>query len=118
MRPGRGAEQAAGGRDRRVNLCPVCAASAAWVISGVVSTGGVSAFAVKIFRSKKDDSSPRRKDETGQIFHTYSTYGRGGEQFLGIYGFFDVMPKGRNENGPYHSLTDWARPRNPSFRFS
>ena len=52
------------------------------------------------------------KDESGQIFHTYSTYGRGGEQFLGIYGFFDVMPKGRNETGPHHSLTDWARPRN------
>ncbi len=52
------------------------------------------------------------KDESGQVFHTYSTYGRGGEQFLGIYGFLDVMPKGRNENGPYHSLTDWARPRN------
>ena len=52
------------------------------------------------------------KDESGQIFHTYSTYGRGGEQFLGIYGYLDVMPKGRNENGPYHSLTDWARLRN------
>jgi predicted dithiol-disulfide oxidoreductase (DUF899 family) len=52
------------------------------------------------------------KDESGQIFHTYSTYGRGGEQFLGIYGFLDVMPKGRNETGPYHSLGDWARPRN------
>jgi predicted dithiol-disulfide oxidoreductase (DUF899 family) len=52
------------------------------------------------------------KDEQGQIFHTYSTYGRGGEQFLGIYGFLDVMPKGREENGPYHSLGDWARPRN------
>jgi predicted dithiol-disulfide oxidoreductase (DUF899 family) len=52
------------------------------------------------------------KDESGQIFHTYSTYGRGGEQFLGIYGYLDVMPKGRNENGPYNSLTDWARPRN------
>jgi predicted dithiol-disulfide oxidoreductase (DUF899 family) len=52
------------------------------------------------------------KDGSSQIFHTYSTYGRGGEQFLGIYGYLDVMPKGRNENGPYHSLTDWARPRN------
>jgi predicted dithiol-disulfide oxidoreductase (DUF899 family) len=52
------------------------------------------------------------KDESGQIFHTYSTYGRGGEQFLGIYGYLDVMPKGRNENGPYHSLADWARPKN------
>jgi predicted dithiol-disulfide oxidoreductase (DUF899 family) len=52
------------------------------------------------------------KDELGQIFHTYSTFGRGGEQFLGIYSYLDVTPKGRNETGPYHSLTDWARPRN------
>ena len=52
------------------------------------------------------------KDGSGQVFHTYSTYGRGGEQFLGIYGFLDVTPKGRNETGPYHSLGDWARPRN------
>jgi predicted dithiol-disulfide oxidoreductase (DUF899 family) len=52
------------------------------------------------------------RDEAGQIFNTYSTYGRGGEQFLGIYRYLDVMPKGRNETGPYHSLTDWARPRN------
>jgi predicted dithiol-disulfide oxidoreductase (DUF899 family) len=52
------------------------------------------------------------KDETGQIFHTYSTFGRGDEEFLGIYRIFDATPSGRNENGPYHSLTDWARPRN------
>jgi len=52
------------------------------------------------------------KDQDGQIFHTYSTFGRGGEEFLGIYRYFDVMPRGRNENGPYHSLGDWARPHN------
>lgn len=52
------------------------------------------------------------KDAAGRIFHTYSSYSRGGEQFLGIYGFLDVMPKGRNETGPHHSLGDWARPRN------
>jgi predicted dithiol-disulfide oxidoreductase (DUF899 family) len=52
------------------------------------------------------------KDHAGQIFHTYSTFGRGGEEFLGIYRFLDATPKGREENGPYHSLTDWARPRN------
>jgi predicted dithiol-disulfide oxidoreductase (DUF899 family) len=52
------------------------------------------------------------KDDSAQIFHTYSTYGRGGEQFLGIYRFLDLTPKGRTENGPYHSLTDWARPKN------
>ena len=52
------------------------------------------------------------KEGSGQIFHTYSTFGRGGEEFLGIYRFLDATPKGRAENGPYHSLTDWARPRN------
>ena len=52
------------------------------------------------------------QDDSGQIFHTYSTYSRGGEQFLGIYGYLDVTPNGRNETGPYHSLADWARPRN------
>jgi predicted dithiol-disulfide oxidoreductase (DUF899 family) len=52
------------------------------------------------------------KDDAGRIFHTYSTFGRGGEQFLGAYSFLDVTPKGRNENGPYHTLGDWVRPRN------
>ena len=52
------------------------------------------------------------KNEMGEIFHTYSGYGRGGEDALGIYGILDAMPKGRNETGPHHSLADWARPRN------
>jgi predicted dithiol-disulfide oxidoreductase (DUF899 family) len=52
------------------------------------------------------------KDEAGQIFHSYSTFGRGGEEFLGIYRFLDLMPKGRDEKGPYRSLADWARPKN------
>jgi predicted dithiol-disulfide oxidoreductase (DUF899 family) len=51
------------------------------------------------------------KDDAGQIFHTYSTFGRGGEEFLGAYRFLDITPKGRAENGPYHSLADWVRPR-------
>jgi predicted dithiol-disulfide oxidoreductase (DUF899 family) len=50
------------------------------------------------------------KDEAGDIFLTYSSFGRGSEDFLGIYRYFDVVPKGRNENGPFRSLTDWARP--------
>jgi predicted dithiol-disulfide oxidoreductase (DUF899 family) len=52
------------------------------------------------------------KNASGEIFLTYSTFGRGGEQFLGIYGLLDVLPKGRNENGPNHALGDWARPHN------
>jgi predicted dithiol-disulfide oxidoreductase (DUF899 family) len=50
------------------------------------------------------------KDERGDIFHTYSTFGRGGEQFLGAYAYLDVSPNGRAEHGPHHSLADWVRP--------
>lgn len=52
------------------------------------------------------------KDEDGRVFHTYSCFARGGEEFLGIYSYFDVTPKGRHETGPTHTLADWARPRN------
>jgi predicted dithiol-disulfide oxidoreductase (DUF899 family) len=50
------------------------------------------------------------RDASGQIFHTYATFGRGGEEFLGIYRFLDATPKGREERGPSHTLGDWARP--------
>jgi len=49
------------------------------------------------------------KDEAGDIFHTYSTYARGNEIFLGTYHYLDIVPKGRNETGPNHNLTDWVR---------
>lgn len=51
------------------------------------------------------------QDETGAVFHTYSNYARGGEDFMGIYRILEAMPKGRNENGPHYSLADWARLR-------
>ena len=38
------------------------------------------------------------RDESGEVFHTYSVYARGLEDFLGIYRFLDVLPKGRDEN--------------------
>ena len=49
------------------------------------------------------------KDEAGQVFHTYSSYGRGGEEVLGTYMLLDMTPKGRNENGPHRNLMDWVR---------
>jgi predicted dithiol-disulfide oxidoreductase (DUF899 family) len=52
------------------------------------------------------------KDEAGQIFHTYSNYGRGSEELIAAYGYLDMTPKGRVENGPYHSMGDWVRPHN------
>ena len=49
------------------------------------------------------------KDQAGDIFHTYSSYARGGEELLGTYMVLDRTPKGRNETGPHHNLMDWVR---------
>jgi predicted dithiol-disulfide oxidoreductase (DUF899 family) len=49
------------------------------------------------------------KDDAGDIFHTYSTYGRGAEELLGSYVILDLTPKGRNETGPNYTLADWLR---------
>ncbi len=45
------------------------------------------------------------KDESGQVFHTYSSYARGGDLLIGAYNFLDLTPKGRNET----SIMDWVR---------
>lgn len=42
------------------------------------------------------------KDDAGQVFHTYSTYGRGVELMMGSYELIDITPRGRDEAGlPY-----------------
>ena len=38
------------------------------------------------------------KDEAGDVFRTYSTYGRGVEVMMGTYNLLDLTPKGRDEN--------------------
>lgn len=45
------------------------------------------------------------RDERGDVFHTYSSYGRGGDILLGAHNYLDLTPKGRNEN----SIMDWVR---------
>ena len=37
------------------------------------------------------------RDEKGDIYHTYSTYGRGDEVLMGAFAWLDLTPKGRNE---------------------
>jgi predicted dithiol-disulfide oxidoreductase (DUF899 family) len=37
------------------------------------------------------------KDKTGDIFHTYSSYGRGGDILIGTYNYLDLTPFGRRE---------------------
>lgn len=38
------------------------------------------------------------RDETGKVFHTYSSYARGGEEVLATLMILDRAPKGRNES--------------------
>jgi predicted dithiol-disulfide oxidoreductase (DUF899 family) len=45
------------------------------------------------------------KDDQGQVFHTYSSYSRGGEPLLGAFHWLDLTPKGRNEAG----VMSWVR---------
>jgi predicted dithiol-disulfide oxidoreductase (DUF899 family) len=39
------------------------------------------------------------KDAAGNIFHTYSSYGRGLDMMIGAYNWLDLAPKGRDEEG-------------------
>jgi predicted dithiol-disulfide oxidoreductase (DUF899 family) len=46
------------------------------------------------------------KDDSGDVFHTYSTYRRGVEAMMGTYNLLDLTPKGRDErDGPM----EWVR---------
>jgi predicted dithiol-disulfide oxidoreductase (DUF899 family) len=48
------------------------------------------------------------KNASGEIFHTYSTYGRGLDILIGTYHFLDLAPKGRDEEGLAWSMA-WVR---------
>lgn len=37
------------------------------------------------------------KDGDGKVYHTYSTFARGMEVVSPVYGFFDMLPRGRDE---------------------
>lgn len=48
------------------------------------------------------------QDDAGQVFHTYSTYGRGVELMMGTYEFIDITPRGRDEDGLSYPMA-WVR---------
>ncbi|RXZ36555.1 DUF899 domain-containing protein [Oxalobacteraceae bacterium CAVE-383] len=48
------------------------------------------------------------KNDAGEIFHTYSTYGRGVEVMIGAYKMMDLMPKGRDERDVPRKM-EWVR---------
>jgi predicted dithiol-disulfide oxidoreductase (DUF899 family) len=48
------------------------------------------------------------KDEMGAVFHSYSSYARGLDMFLGTYHLLDIVPKGRDEDGLSYTM-EWLR---------
>jgi len=48
-----------------------------------------------------------RRDERGQVFHTYSAYARGIDAINGTYQLLDLVPKGRDE--PVGDPQFWVR---------
>jgi predicted dithiol-disulfide oxidoreductase (DUF899 family) len=48
------------------------------------------------------------KDDGGDVFHTYSTYGRGVEVMMGTYRLLDLTPKGRDERDTFYKM-EWVR---------
>jgi predicted dithiol-disulfide oxidoreductase (DUF899 family) len=48
------------------------------------------------------------RNAAGEIFHTYSTYGRGVEVLMGTYRLLDLVPKGRDEDRFGFSM-EWVR---------
>jgi predicted dithiol-disulfide oxidoreductase (DUF899 family) len=51
------------------------------------------------------------KDDSGEIFHTYSTYARGLDLMNGAYNMLDLTPIGRNEQGDGKHNMYWLRRR-------
>jgi predicted dithiol-disulfide oxidoreductase (DUF899 family) len=48
------------------------------------------------------------KNGGGEIFHTYSTFGRGVDMLIGAYNWLDLAPKGRDEDALPFSMA-WVR---------
>jgi predicted dithiol-disulfide oxidoreductase (DUF899 family) len=49
------------------------------------------------FQTESPGISVFIKDDSGKVFHTYSTYGRGLDMLNLTYHYLDLLPKGRNE---------------------
>jgi predicted dithiol-disulfide oxidoreductase (DUF899 family) len=48
------------------------------------------------------------RNDAGEVFHTYSTYGRGVEVMMGTYRLLDLAPRGRDEQNAAYTM-DWVR---------
>ena len=48
------------------------------------------------------------KNDTGDVLHTYTSYGRGLDMFITAYHYLDILPKGRDEAEFSYGM-EWLR---------
>ena len=65
-------------------------------------------FGTAEFRVPEREGASVFARQDGEIFHTYSTYGRGVEALMGTYSYLDLVPKGRDEDSLDFTM-QWVR---------
>jgi predicted dithiol-disulfide oxidoreductase (DUF899 family) len=76
-----------------------------------IASGGNYNFGTTPFGSEEAPGiSVFCRDETGNIFHTYSCYARGLDMMNAAYHYLDLTPLGRHEDGLPYPM-DWVRLR-------
>lgn len=63
----------------------------------------------KLWDTEMPGASVFYKDPSGEVFHTYSTYGRGLDMLMLTYHYLDLVPKGRDEAGQTPHPQAWVR---------
>lgn len=86
-------------QDYAVSFSPEQVASKSVVYNyGHTEFGGEEAPGISLFY----------RGDAGEVFHTYSTYGRGVEAMMGTYNLLDLAPLGRNERDVPYKM-EWVR---------
>jgi predicted dithiol-disulfide oxidoreductase (DUF899 family) len=67
--------------------------------SDIESGKAIYNYETSSFPSEEGPGASVFYKQDAEIFHTYSTYGRGLDMMLNAYNFIDLTPKGRNEEG-------------------
>ena len=74
----------------------------------IASGKAIYNYETSSFESEEGPGASVFYREDGDIFHTYSTYGRGLDMMLNAYNFIDLTPKGRDEDSLPYPMA-WVR---------
>lgn len=70
---------------------------------------GDSTYNFEVRKEQSEGEAPGTsvfyRNDAGEVFHTYSSYARGGDILIGAHNFLDLTPKGRNES----TIMNWMR---------